>query len=69
VKIKYLGGSPVDIATVDGVQPGDVVDVADEIAAGLLFAGSEVADDGTITPPAAPLWATATTAAKAAKEA
>jgi hypothetical protein len=69
VKITYHGGSPVDIVAHDNVQPGQTVEVSDEVGAALLFAGSEVAEDGTVTPPAVPLWTAATTAAKAAKEA
>jgi hypothetical protein len=69
VKITYNGGAPVDIAAHDNVQPGQTVEVSDAVGAALLLAGSQVADDGTITPPAAPLWTAATTAAKAAKEA
>lgn len=70
MKLKYEGVAAVDIPGAFGVEPGATVDVADEVAAGLLFAGSEVSDDGTITPPAAPIWTVVTTtAAKAAKEA
>jgi hypothetical protein len=47
---------------------GEPVDVPDEIAARLLLAGSEVAEDGTVTPAANPDWVPVKAAAKAAKE-
>ena len=54
--IRWNGGHAVDIAGHDRVLPGDVVDVDDATAAGLLFAGSQVLADGTVIPPDVPLW-------------
>lgn len=56
MKIKFCGVSAVDIAGHDGVEPGDVVDVPEELAERLLFAGSQVLDDGTVVPPVEPVW-------------
>jgi hypothetical protein len=44
---------------------GEPVDVSDEVGERLLLAGSEIADDGTVTPPEHPDWRPA----KARKEA
>lgn len=56
MKIRYLGQSAVHIDGHDDVQPGDVVDVSHELGELLLFAGSNVDDDGVVTPPVSPLW-------------
>lgn len=67
MKIRYQGESPVDIPGRDDVNPGDIIDVDDELAAGLLVAGTSYPDDGPPVPPASPLWVRADTkAAKAA---
>lgn len=59
MKIKFNGDSPVDIPGVDGVQPGQVVDLPAEVAESLLLAGHGFADDGTVVAPARPLWSRA----------
>jgi hypothetical protein len=56
MKIQYCGSDAVDIPGHDDVQPGQVVEVADEVGASLLAAGSSFAADGTVSPPANPLW-------------
>lgn len=68
MRLKYQGDAAVDIAVRDGVEPGEVVDVPDELAERLLFAGCQVDADGTVTAAAAPLWVRADTT-KAAKTA
>jgi len=67
MKIQFCGTSAVDIPGVDDVQPGEVVEVADEVGASLLTAGASFADDGSITPAESPLWVVpqSTKAAKA----
>lgn len=76
MKIQYYGTSAVDIHGHDNVQPGDVIDVADEVGASLLAAGTAYPDEGAPVPAAAPLWrapakksATTTETAEAGKEA
>lgn len=56
MKITYCGQSAVDIAGVSGVEPGAEVDVPAELAEALLFAGTEVLEDGTAVPPITPQW-------------
>lgn len=56
MKIQFHGDSAVDIPGIDGVQPGQVVDVPDEVGESLLLAGASFADDGPPILPAAPLW-------------
>lgn len=56
MKIRYNGTSPVDIVGHSFVETGQVVDVPDDLAAALLLAGSAIDDNGTVTPPAKPLW-------------
>jgi len=59
VKIQFCGISPVDIDGHSNVSPGDTIEVSDDLGARLLFAGSSVADDGKVTPPAEPEWVAA----------
>ncbi len=62
MKIQYHGTSAVDVPGHDDVQPGDVIEVPDEIGESLLGAGAShsVDDDGNpvVTPPDKPLWTT-----------
>lgn len=74
MKIKYLGTSPVDIPGHDNVEPGQTVDVADDVAVSLLGAGASHTPDGVVTPPESPLWvkpgkSTTTSPAAAGEEA
>ena len=76
MKIQFHGTSAVDVPGHDDVQPGDVIDVADEVGASLLAAGTAYPDEGAPVPAAAPLWrapatksATTTETAEAGKEA
>lgn len=76
MKIQYHGTSAVDVPGHDNVQPGDVIEVADEVGASLLAAGTAYPDEGAPVPAAAPLWrapakksATTTETAEAGKEA
>lgn len=59
MKIQFHGDSAVDIPGVDGVQPGQVVEVADPVGESLLLAGATFAADGTPTLPDHPLWSRA----------
>lgn len=65
MKIRYNGPFAVDIKGHDNVQPGQTVDVSDELGASLLLAGCSVVDGKPIAP-ASPVWSragkTATTA-------
>ena len=56
MKIQFNGTSAVDVPGADDVQPGDVVDLADEVAVSLLAAGSSIDTAGITTPAADPLW-------------
>ena len=56
MKIQYNGTSAVDIPGHDGVEPGQVVDVDDEVGQSLLLAGHGHPDDGTVVAPAELLW-------------
>lgn len=56
MKIQYNGASAVDVPGHDDVQPGAVIDVADEVGASLLAAGTAYPDDGAPIAPSAPLW-------------
>lgn len=58
MKIQYHGTSAVDVPGHDNVQPGDVIEVADEVGASLLAAGTAYPDEGAPVPAAAPLWRT-----------
>lgn len=68
MRITYHGTDVVDIPGRDNVQPGETVEVDNDVGASLLAAGSSIADDGTITAPAKPLW-TASKAKTAAEPA
>jgi len=50
MKIQYNGASAVDVPGHDDVQPGAVIDVADEVGASLLAAGTAYPDDGSDCP-------------------
>jgi len=56
MKIQYHGTSAVDVPGHDNVQPGDVIDVTDEVGASLLGAGTAYPDDGAPVAPRSPLW-------------
>ena len=56
MKIQFNGDSAVDIPGIDGVQPGQMVEVADPVGESLLLAGATFAADGTPILPDAPLW-------------
>ena len=56
MKIRFNGTSAVDVPGADDVQPGDVVDLADEVAVSLLGAGCSIDAEGVTTPAADPLW-------------
>ena len=56
MKIQFHGTSAVDIPGHDDVQPGQVVDVTDEVGSSLLAAGTAYPDDGAPVPARAPLW-------------
>ena len=56
MKIQFHGTSAVDVPGHDNVQPGDVIDVPDEVGASLLAAGTSYPDEGAPVPPVAPLW-------------
>lgn len=58
MKIQYHGTSAADVPGHDNVQPGEVIDVTDEIGASLLASGTAYPDDGPPVPPPVPLWRT-----------
>lgn len=67
MKIQYHGTSTVDIPGHDDVQPGDIVDVTDEVGASLLAAGCSFDSAGElVAAPPDPLWSQVTTSKKAA---
>jgi predicted RNA polymerase sigma factor len=59
MRIQYNGDNPVDIPGVDEVEPGDVVDVDDEVGESLLAAGTAYPDEGDPIKPKDPLWSSA----------
>lgn len=64
MKIQFHGHTTVDIPGVDGVEPGDVVEVDDEVGASLLSAGTSFDDDGNVVgSPEDPMWTLAEAAA------
>ena len=56
MKVQYHGTDAVDVPGHDNVQPGDVIDVADEVGTSLLAAGTAYPDEGPPVPPRSPLW-------------
>ena len=56
MKIQFNGDSAVDIPGIDGVDPGQVVEVPQHVGESLLLAGATFADDGTPIPAVDPLW-------------
>lgn len=58
MKIRYNGSSAVLApSTDDEVQPGDVIDIADDIAATLLIAGYSFDNNGAqVAVPDNPIW-------------
>lgn len=56
MKIQFNGSSAVDVPGHDGVEPGQVIDVADEVGVSLLAAGTAYPDDGKPVAPDKPLW-------------
>lgn len=57
MKIQFNGTSAVLApGTDDVVEPGDVIDVAADIGASLLTAGTAYPADGPPVPPESPLW-------------
>lgn len=56
MKIQYNGTDAVDIPGVDGVEPGSIVEVDDEVGASLLLAGTSIDADGVKVAPVKPLW-------------
>lgn len=53
MKVKYSGISAVDIPGFDGVEPGDVIEVADDLGA-LLCGNGQWSQVKKSTPEAAP---------------
>jgi hypothetical protein len=58
MKIQYHGDHSVDVPGHEGVQPGAVIDVPDDVGVSLLAAGTAYPDDGDPIAPDAPLWRT-----------
>lgn len=67
MKLQYNGTFPVDIPGREGVNPGDVIDLPDDLAASLLLAGHSIEDGKVIASPDSPVWTrhASKTAAKA----
>jgi hypothetical protein len=68
LKIIYNGSDVVDIPGVDGVQPGQTVEVSDAVGQSLLTAGSSIAADGKVVAPPKPLWTAVKKSAEAGKD-
>lgn len=56
MKVQFCGSSAVDIDGHTNVEPGAVIEVPVELGEQLLFAGSSVDADGTVTSPETPTW-------------
>lgn len=68
MKITYNGSDAVDVPGHDDVQPGQTIDVTDEVGASLLAAGTSYPADGPPIPPTNPAWSVPSKKAAAADE-